>query len=159
MRKFLLVLLIGSFFFSSCKKDEAEPTYLKTFSFDIKNHDLTFGFKRVHFLTDSVYFQFATVTNYDCDQYRINSGIQHEGSSFLMLLGNIYLDGSQCIYGSFPATATYKSEALPEGLYKLSVKKNGVNFDGELRVTADEYSFNWTHDDDCMRITTKTFPR
>lgn len=159
MRNFLLIIITAGLFISGCKKSETEPVYLKTFSFDIKNHDLTFGLKRVHFLTDSVYFRFETVREYDCDQYRINSGIQNEGSLFLMLLGNIYLDGSQCIYGAFPATATYKSEALPEGLYKFSVKKNGLNYEGELRVTADEYQFNWQHDEDCMKITTKSFPR
>ena len=159
MKKYLGTIVFIFFLFSSCKKQEDAPEYIKTFSFDIKNHDLIFGFKRVHFLTDSVYFQFATTASYNCDQYRINSGILNEGNMFTMLLGNIYLDGAQCVYGAFPAIATYKSPVLPEGLYKITVKKNGVSFDGELRVAENEYLFNWAHDEDCMKIEPKTLPR
>jgi hypothetical protein len=159
MRRLFFLLLAGVSLLSACKKQKTDDDYLKIFRFDIKNHDVVFGFKKVHFLTDSVYFQFSTIAPYDCDKYRINSGVQDDGKNFSMLLGNIYKDGAQCVYGSFPATATFKSAALPNGMYKIIVKKNGVDFDGELRVTNTEYIMDWVHDEHCMKWEPKTYIR
>lgn len=152
---FTVILVLSS----ACKKQETTPEFQKTFRFDIKNHEVVFGLKRVHFLTDSVYFHFATVADYNCDKWRINSGVQDEGHTLNMVLGNIYYDGTQCVYGNFPATASYRSPKLAEGNYKIIVQKSGTEYTGELVVTASEYRFNWAHDADCMLVQPKTFPR
>lgn len=159
MNKLLPFLAALVLCFSACKKGEEAPEFQKTFRFNIKNHEVVFGLKRVHFLTDSVFFHFKTIADYNCDKWRINSGVQDEGHTLNLVLGNIYYDGTQCVYGNFPATASYQLPKLAEGLYKIAVTKDNREYTGELQVSASEYRFNWAHDADCMLIEPKTFPR
>jgi hypothetical protein len=146
---------------AACKKNgENEDAYVKTLLFDVKNHEVIMGMKKVHNLTDSFYFEFNTKdASFNCDQYRINAAELNEAKKLTITLGNIYQEPGQCVYGSFPATFRYKSPKLPVGLYRIVVKKSNVDFDGELNVTENGYFFDWVHDEHAMKIDPKSFPR
>jgi hypothetical protein len=143
----------------ACKKNGNDEDFVRTFYFDVKNNDLVLGMKKVHNLTDSFYFQLDTKDQYNCDRYRINCSQEDDGKTLKITCGNIIYENGFCTYGSFPATFQYKSPKLTEGSYRIIVKKNTAEFEGELKVTANGYFFDWVHDEHGAKIDPKSFPR
>jgi hypothetical protein len=159
MKIYLLLIVLLAGIWAGCKKNGNADDYTRTFYFDVKNLDLIIGMKKVHNLTDSFYFELATKDMYNCDKYRINTSQEDDGKTFKITCGNIIQEGGQCIYGAYPAIYLYKSPKLAEGRYRIIVKKNTAEFEGELIVTANNYAFDWVHDEHGAKIDPKNFPR
>jgi hypothetical protein len=153
MKLFLSILC--AVLFLGCKKNTTEKDFYRSVTMDIKSYDLGFRIKKVHNLTDSIYFEFTTKNLYDCDQYVINMAVNASGKNIEITLGNVYKIIGFCTYGSFPAIGQYKSPALPTGEYGLFVKKDNVRFDGKVTVTNAAYTISWEHDLHCMEINPK----
>jgi hypothetical protein len=140
---------------AGCKKNSSPEDYPASIQINIGNYDLQFQLKKVHNLTDSIYFEFTTVAQYDCNKYTINYSAQTVNNKLDITLGNIFKYDPFCIYGQFPAVSKYKSAKLANGTYGFFVKKGYATFEGTLEVTDYAYTIQWDHDLHCMEINPK----
>jgi hypothetical protein len=148
----IFYIAVMVFLFSACKKNTTEEAPIQTVTMDIKSLDLNFHLRKVHNLTDSIYFEFTSKNLYDCDKYVINLSADVDAKTINITLGNIYKIIGFCNYGGYPAIGNYKSPALAIGQYNIVVKKENTNYEGKLTVSNTNYSFSWEHDAHCMEI-------